>query len=392
MSQGMFTAVAGISANQSSLNVISNNISNMNTVAFKSSTVFQKALSAQIINSGSAPTGTLGGVNPSQIGSGVQVSDIATNFNQGGTQFTGQNTDLTIQGSGFFVLQDGDSTVLTRAGTFSLDSSGNLVDSSTGRRVQGSSQKVGSGSTVINSVYVPTEVQFAKDTNATGGIVKTWLANSTASGTDWATGTLALATGATGRTVETGKLVSFSISNTGAITATYSNGDRLSVRVDPNSVTAGDPTTARTEIIHLPAEGGTYGADNDANGTSNDANDAGVVNQHITASLAVFTAPAGGTAMQGMQMNLQNATVVNPKGLIYDGSNAYTTGPNSGDVAFGHPGSENRGGLQSGALESSNVDLASEFTKMILSQRAVEANSRTLSTISQVLQTLINNT
>jgi flagellar hook protein FlgE len=253
--------------------------------------------------------------------------------------------------------------------------------------VQGSSQEVGSGSTTIASVFVPQEVQFAKDLTATGAIVGTHIGNSTT--TDWTPGTVALTAGAASRVVEVAKLVNFSISNSGAITATYSNGDRLSVRIDPNTVTAGNPSASRTEVIHLPAEGGTYGSDNDGNGTSNAASDAGVVSQHPTAANQVFTAPAGGTAMQGMQMNLQTASVTNNKGLIYDGSNAYRVGPNAGNVAFGHPGSENRGGLQSGALESSNVEISSEFTKMILAQRGVEASSRVISAQSQVLQTII---
>lgn len=388
MTRGLFAAVSGITGNQTSLDVIANNVANMNTNAYKSSDVRFSALFAQTVNGGSAPSGTLGGVNPSQIGSGTQVSNISTNFNQGGAVFTGQNTDLLINGNGHFVLQDGSSNVLSRAGNFSLDSTGNLVDASTGRRVQGSSQEVGSGSTTIASVFVPQEVQFAKDLNATGAIVGTFIGNS--STTNWATtgaGSLALTTGAASRVVEVAKLVNFSISNSGAITATYSNGDRLSVRIDPNTVTAGNPSASRTEVIHLPAEGGTYGSDNDGNGTSNAASDAGVVGQRP--GNEVFTAPTGGTAMQGMQMNLQTASVTNNKGLIYDGSNAYRVGPNAGTVSFGHPGSENRGGLQSGALESSNVEISSEFTKMILAQRGVEASSRVISAQSQVLQTII---
>ncbi len=392
MTRGLYAAVSGIRGNQTSLDVIANNVANMNTIAFKSSDARFSALFSQTINGGSAPSGNLGGINPSQIGSGTQVSDISTNFNQGGAQFTGQNTDLLINGEGFFVLQEAGSTRLSRAGNFSLDSGGNMVDAATGRRLQGSSQQVGTATTTISSVYIPTEVQFAKDTNATGTTVKTWIGNSSTTTANWTPGVaplIPLATGATARTVEVAKLVNFSISNSGAVTATYSNGDRLSVRVDPNTVTAGDPTTARTEIIHLPAEGGTYGSDNDGNGTSNEATDAGVVEQHTTASLQVFSAPAGGTAMQGMQMNLQTATVVNPKGLVYEGNNSYTAGANAGVISYGHAGSESRGGLQSGALESSNVDVAGEFTKMILAQRGVEASSRVISAQSQVLQTVI---
>jgi flagellar hook protein FlgE len=91
-----------------------------------------------------------------------------------------------------------------------------------------------------------------------------------------------------------------------------------------------------------------------------------------------------------MQMQLQSATVSNNFGLLADGSNSYVVSANTGDTFFGIPSTENRGSIQSGALEGSNVDLAGEFSTMIVTQRGLEANSKVIRTNDEVLQAIIN--
>jgi flagellar hook protein FlgE len=205
-------------------------------------------------------------------------------------------------------------------------------------------------------------------------------------GTSAAAIAAAQVTGAASQNITTVSLVTFSVGADGAITASYSNGDRITVRTDNNTVSATDPTLARREIVHLPAEGGTFGADNDGNGAASQATDSGIVTQLNS----VFTSATGGNPMEGMQLQLQTATVVNPNGLLADSDNNYTTGPNSGLSSFGIPGNQNRGTLQGGALESSNVDLAAEFTNLIVAQRGLEANSKIIRAQSDVLQSIIN--
>jgi flagellar hook protein FlgE len=390
MTAGLFAAVSGVRANQTRINVISNNIANVNTVGFKSSSVNFATVFASTITGGNAPTGTLGGTNPKQLGSGVSVAEIPSNFNQGGTQFTGRNTDLMINGEGFFAVERVDSNLgtensafyLTRAGNFSLDSSGNLVSSS-GNRVRGTSQLSGTDPTTLTSIKIPQEMLIVKDLDANGGIVGTHFAQVGTAGSDI---TAAMASSATSQNIAAVKLVNFSIGSDGAITATYSNGDRISVRTDVSTLSPTDPTAARREIIHLPAEGGTFGADNDGNGSPSQATDGGIVNQINE----VFTAPTGGNALEGMQLQLQTATVTNPAGLMYDSNNNFLPGPNSGTTNFGVPANENRGNLQTGSLESSNVDLAAEFTSLIVAQRGLEAGSKVIRAQSEVMQSIIN--
>jgi len=138
MFKSLYSGVSGLGANLTNLDVIGNNIANSNTVGFKSGRVTFNEMLTQTIKSASRPVaGGLGGTNPQQVGLGTQVGSIDTNFNQGNFQTTGKSTDLAIQGAGFFILNNGESNVYTRAGIFGLDSENTLVNPSTGMRVQG---------------------------------------------------------------------------------------------------------------------------------------------------------------------------------------------------------------------------------------------------------------
>ncbi len=138
MFKSLYSGVSGMSANMSQLDVIGNNIANSGTTGFKAGRVTFNEMLTQTIRSASRPvSGGLGGTNAQQIGLGTAVGSIDTNFTQGNFQTTGIKTDLAIQGSGFFILSDGTSNVYSRAGVFGLDGDNNLVNPSTGLRLQG---------------------------------------------------------------------------------------------------------------------------------------------------------------------------------------------------------------------------------------------------------------
>src|SRR5215213_4346545 len=127
MLRSMFSAISGLRAHQTKMDVTGNNIANVNTVGFKGSqTVFQDTLS-QVIRAGGAPAADRGGTNPAQVGLGVKLAGITTNWTQGATQTTGRSTDFMIEGDGFFVTRSGTSQLFTRAGSFDFDGQGNLV-------------------------------------------------------------------------------------------------------------------------------------------------------------------------------------------------------------------------------------------------------------------------
>jgi flagellar hook protein FlgE len=139
MSRALFTAVSGLRTHQEWLDVIGDNVANANTPGFKAANVVFQDVLGQTLGTGVAPTDERGGTNPMQVGLGVTVGSITPNFVQGSIQTTGRNTDLAIQGGGFFVLADGEDRVYTRAGSFMVDAHGNLVDGTTGFKVLGAS-------------------------------------------------------------------------------------------------------------------------------------------------------------------------------------------------------------------------------------------------------------
>lgn len=127
MMRSLYSGVTGLRSHQTKMDVLGNNISNVNTVGFKKSTVTFSDLFSQTDSVASAPTGTTGGINPQQIGLGTQISSITTVHTPGSAQYTGNPTDFCIEGDGYFVVRTPEAEVFTRDGTFKLDSSGNLV-------------------------------------------------------------------------------------------------------------------------------------------------------------------------------------------------------------------------------------------------------------------------
>lgn len=125
--RSMYSGVSGLKNMQTAMDVIGNNIANVNTTGFKSnSTNFQDILS-QTIQGASSPQGNMGGTNPMQVGLGMSVATIGTNFTDGNLQSTGKSGDLAISGGGFFIISNGSNQLYTRDGSFTVDSQGNYV-------------------------------------------------------------------------------------------------------------------------------------------------------------------------------------------------------------------------------------------------------------------------
>jgi flagellar hook-basal body protein len=150
MLRSLDSGVSGLQAQQTMLDVVSNNIANVNTTGYKANSVeFEDTLS-QMLGEASAPGTNTGGTNPSEVGLGVRVASIDTNFTEGAAENTGVDTNMMINGDGFFVVNVGGQTEYTRAGDFTLDGSGNLV-SPDGGIVQGWSATNG----VVNTGETP---------------------------------------------------------------------------------------------------------------------------------------------------------------------------------------------------------------------------------------------
>ncbi|MBP7902568.1 MAG: flagellar hook-basal body complex protein, partial [Spirochaetes bacterium] len=159
MMRSLFSGVSGLKNHQTRMDVIGNNISNVNTYGFKTSRVTFQDMLSQTLSGAAKPEENVGGVNPKQVGLGMTVASIDRIFTQGSIQTTGNQTDLAISGDGFFMVSNGDKNMFTRAGTFSLDRDGNLVNPANGLKVQGwMSERNEEGEMILNSKGTPQDV------------------------------------------------------------------------------------------------------------------------------------------------------------------------------------------------------------------------------------------
>jgi len=137
MMRSLFSGVSGLKGHQTRMDVVGHNISNVNTVGYKASRVTFADTLYQTSSGASAPTGNLGGINPKQIGLGMNVGSIDTIFGDASTQGTGKNTDVALSGNGLFMVKNGSGTYYTRNGAFEFDAKGNYVLPGNGSFVQG---------------------------------------------------------------------------------------------------------------------------------------------------------------------------------------------------------------------------------------------------------------
>ncbi|MFO1021225.1 MAG: flagellar hook-basal body complex protein [Planctomycetales bacterium] len=129
LTSAMNTSLNGLQLNETTIDVIGNNIANAGTNGFKASRTLFSTQLARTLSVGSAPTSINGGTNPRQVGLGALNSAIQVDFSQGGITNSTSPSDLAIQGDGFFIVSGADGDLYTRNGNFSLNSQSNLVNS-----------------------------------------------------------------------------------------------------------------------------------------------------------------------------------------------------------------------------------------------------------------------
>ena len=158
MMRSLYSGVSGLQNHQTRMDVIGNNIANVNTTGFKRGRVNFQDMISQQLQGAAKPTEEKGGVNPKEVGLGMTVAAIDTVFTQGNLQSTGISTDIAIQGNGFFIEKSGEKTYYTRAGAFSLDQNGTLVNPANGMRVQGWMARELNGEMIVQSAATPTDL------------------------------------------------------------------------------------------------------------------------------------------------------------------------------------------------------------------------------------------
>ena len=422
MIQAMYSGVSGLKAFKSQLDVIGNNIANLNTVGFKSSRVSFQEMMSQTWNAGSGPASGSGGINPIQVGLGVTVGAIATDTSQGSLQATGNSTDLAVEGSGYFMLGDGHSTLFSRDGSFSLDGDFNLVASSSGYKVLG---------------WHPDPVTGGIDSSATpdsSSGLKIPIGNMSNARQ---TSLLKLSKNvdldsAVGATITPNAVVYDSLGSKHALNIAFtktSTPGEWDFEVYAPDVNNGDPS-ASPPVLPTPVKTGTATFDSNGKCTTPDvdismalavsngstspfafklsladvtqlAGGGSTISSSYQDGLTVGTLQAFNVGRDGVVTGIFGngnkqvlgqialATFSNSSGLVKAGSNMLSLGPNSGIAQVAPPGSSSSGALTSGFLEASNVDLSNEFANMIIAQRGFQANARTITTSDEIIQELV---
>ena len=406
MLRSLFSAVSGLRSHQTMMDVIGNNIANINTAGFKSSQVVFEDTLSQALKSAGSPQGVSGGTNPAQVGLGVKVGAVTTNFSQGATQMTGRSTDITLQGDGFFVVKQDGQTLYSRAGAFSFDALGNLVNPD-GAIVQGwQADASGNINTNASISGLKLPIGQAKAPTQTGSVNVGGNLPSDAKAGDKLVSSIDIFD-AQGKAIPaTFTYTKGAAANQWTLTVTVPNpagGTPLTVGSqaltwDPVAKNFGATTTATL------AKGGFTGYQFDTDVTVNLGTATNPLTQYASAntvsalgSLQTFTLSPDGTLLgifsNGQKQALGKVAVANfnnPPGLEKVGGSLYRDTSNSGTPAVGTAGSGGRGTLASGALEMSNVDLAQEFTNLVVAQRGFQANSRVVSASDEILQDLVN--
>jgi flagellar hook protein FlgE len=411
------TALSGLESNNTALNTIANNLANMNTVGYKDQTDQFSTLFYQQLNGG-----VNGGV---QVGVGTQVSTTETDFSNGAPTSTGQSTDMALQGNGFFVINDNGQQELTRAGDFVLNQNGALQTTS-GASVMGypalnGSVSVGSG---VQPIILPLGQTLAAKQTGSMNIQANLDASAAAGSTVPAPVTLYDSLGGAHQAT-----VTFTKNATAANTWTYAvalpAGEATGVAGPTtgtlNFDTSGNLTGATDASGNSIVTNGTIGGIS-FTGLSDGASDMsfgwnlnGAAGSSITQTAS--TSNVAGTTQDGyasgsyqgfsvdgngiVEASFSNgqketigqvavATVANQQGLQATNNTAYLATLASGAAVIGTAGNAGRGTIEGAALESSNVDVSTEFSALIVAQRAFEANSKSVTTFDQATQEAIN--
>jgi flagellar hook protein FlgE len=400
------TALSALSADSTAIDVVGNNLANLNTTGFKDSDVSFNDLVTQSIG---AVTGL------SQVGLGVGAPVTTTEFTQGAITSTGGATDAAIQGNGFFVITTpAGATEYSRAGNFQVNSAGNLT-TATGELVQGwtSTGTVLNTSGPIGTITVPAGAlappQVTQNTS-----VSLNLNAAAAPGATFSTSVQIYDSLGTAHTVT----YDFTLSatpNQWNFTAGIPPGDTT----PPGTPITGTLTFNGNGQLISPAPGAppviAIAGLNDGASAMNVnwnlySNGAADITQFADASATSAQSQDGAAAASLVSVGLGNggqilaqysngqqvvagqlamATIRNPQSLVGVGDNAYQTTAQTALPSIGLPGTGGRGTVVGGSLESSTVDMATEFTNLIVFQRGYEANAHVVTTADQLTQDTI---
>ncbi len=383
MLRSLFSGISGLRAHQQMMDVTGNNIANVNTTGYKSSqTVFQDTLS-QMVNAAGAPQNGSGGTNPAQAGLGVRLASINANFGQGAAQTTGKSSDMMIQGDGFFVVKSGGESLYSRAGSFTFDANGSLTTPN-GQIVQGWSGVDG----VVNTAGAPGDIKLPIGISLAPEVT-----------------TDITLTGNFSYEAAVGDIKEIPIkvidengaAQTMVVTFTKVDAETWNMSLPDGTdtdihFTGGKPDSDSVDLapyafdIHDLTN---FSGNTEARVSNSNGSTAGVLSSYTVSN----TGQIVGVFSNGLKQTLGQVALANfnnVNGLEKIGDSMFRSTVNSGLAQVGAAGSGGLGLITSGALEMSNVDLAQEFTNLVIAQRGFQANSRIITTSDEILQELVN--
>lgn len=416
MMRSLFSGVSGLKNHQTRMDVVGNNLANVNTVGYKYNRVNFSDVLSQTVQGAGAPQNGRGGTNPMQVGLGVNLASIDTVFTDGSFQPTGKQTDLAIKGQGFFIVSDGAKQYYTRAGNFDFDTNGNYEVPGTGRKVMGWLADTGGDvntTAPVSTIQVPVGTSMAPRTSGTVSVANNLSADA-AAGETAATSINVYDSLGNAHKVEYTFTKAATPDNTWTVTALA---DGAAAAVTNDTITFGadglltaPATAAAGPQLTVPASGGAaafsvtmdlyledgttaaltqFGGESTVQASGTDGYAAGTLESTVVDTSGLLV----GRFSNNKTMNLAQvalATFNNPAGLEKSGDSLFVKSANSGEPQVGPGGSGGRGTFMPGTLEMSNVDMAQEFTNMIVTQRGFQANSRVITTSDQMLEELAN--
>lgn len=399
-------SLSGMNAASSDLNVVSNNIANSNTTGFKSSRAeFGDVFAASVY-----------GVSSNATGAGARLQRVAQQFTQGNIDFTGNSLDMAVSGQGFFTLSDNGTTVYSRAGNFSTDASGYVVNPS-GQRLQvfapnddGTTfntgklsdlqlatgdappkvtTKIQASVTLPGDATAPTNSPF----NAADPTTYSQTTSLTVYDSLGAAHTQSLYFSKTANANEwTVQTQIDGVSVGGAQTLTYdSSGALVSPANGQLALPAYTPPGgAGAMALSLDlSKSAQYGQKFAVSALNQDGYGTGSLSGISVSSEGVVQASySNGVTKAIGQVAL--SSFASPQGLQQKGDNAFAETFASGQAVRGAAGTSDFGLVQGGALEASNVDQTAELVNMISAQRNFQANAQMIQTQDQITQTIIN--
>ena len=430
MIQAMYAGISGMKAFKSDLDVIGNNIANVNTTGFKASRATFKDMLSQTLSGATGPSSGRGGVNPSQIGLGVTLGSIDVNNEEGPMQSTGRQSDLAIEGDGYFAFSDGSGVIYSRDGALTTDAQNNLVAASNGLKLLGwaadpatgvidTSEAVGINSGIqipvgkLSTAQQTSKVDLSGNLNASQSMsdpvnltfnVYDSLGTSHKLSVNFTKQANTPVLDGSGQPVmkngvpveeatwkydifcpDVDPAVAVSTGN-----VTFNEGGHSNLDSVPISLTLANPNGSKQPLdIAVGMKGlGEADAASSAAMSSQDGLQYGTLSTYSIDLNGLIS----GAFTNGSTRSLGQLAVAqfnNPAGLTKTGNNMLAESPNSGNASIGLPTVGGRGGISAGFLEGSNVDLANEFANMIIAQRGFQANSRIITTSDEVLQELV---